>query len=61
MSVASIHLIVNTSPLIHLSEAGLLHFLREAADVVWLPETVATEIRAYGESDPTARALAAHP
>lgn len=51
-------LIVNTSPLIHLAEAGLLHLLRESATAVWVPEPVAREIRAYGESDPTARALA---
>ena len=44
---------MNTSPLIHLAEAGLLHLLRrEEDDVVWVPEPVAVEVRAYGESDP---------
>lgn len=50
-------LVVNTSPLIHLTEAKLLYLLREAAPVVWVPEPVAREIRAYGEHDPTACAL----
>ena len=51
-------LVVNASPLIHLAEADLLQLLREAAPAVWVPEPVALEIRAYGEQDPTARALA---
>lgn len=51
-------LIVNTSPLIHLSDAGLLSVLREASSSVWVPRPVATEIQAYGEDDPTAIALA---
>ena len=54
-------LVVNTSPLIHLAEANLLHLLRDAAPIIWVPEPVAREIRAYGESDPTARALAMQP
>jgi predicted nucleic acid-binding protein len=49
--------VVNTSPLIHLAEAKLLHFLADAAASVWVPEPVAREIRAYGSGDPTARAL----
>jgi len=53
-------LVVNTSPLIHLAEAGLLHLLREAAPTVWVPEPVALEIRAYGRNDPTAYALTVH-
>lgn len=53
-------LVVNTSPLIHLAEASLLHLLRETAPTVWVPEPVAREIRAYGNLDPTARALSKH-
>jgi predicted nucleic acid-binding protein len=53
-------LIVNTSPLIHLAEAGLLALLREVAASVWVPEPVAREIQAYGPDDPTAIALATH-
>ncbi len=60
MSEHPVRLVVNTSPLIHLAEASLLHLLREAAPTVWVPEPVALEIRAYGNLDPTARALAAH-
>lgn len=60
MSEHPVRLVVNTSPLIHLAEASLLHLLREAAPTVWVPEPVAREIRAYGNLDPTARALAAH-
>ena len=50
-------LVVNTSPLIHLAEAGLLGLLQEAAASIYVPEPVAREIRAYGEDDPTALAL----
>lgn len=59
MNPPDARLVVNTSPLIHLAEAKLLHLLRDAAPVVWVPEPVAREIRAYGQTDPTARALAA--
>ncbi len=52
--------VVNTSPLIHLAEAGLLHLLREAAPTMWVPEPVALEIRAYGGHDLTAYVLAVH-
>ncbi len=58
MNPPVIRLVINTSPLIHLAEANLLDLLRAAAPVVWIPEPVAREIRAYGENDPTARALA---
>jgi predicted nucleic acid-binding protein len=58
MSRAEDRLVVNTSPLIHLAEGDLLHLLRDAAPRVWVPEPVAMEIRAYGDQDPTARALA---
>jgi predicted nucleic acid-binding protein len=60
MSGQDLRLVVNTSPLIHLAEAGLLHLLQDAAPAVWVPEPVAREIRAYGIQDPTARALDAH-
>jgi predicted nucleic acid-binding protein len=60
MSPRDIRLVVNTSPLIHLAEADLLHLLQDAAPNVWVPQPVAIEIRAYGDQDPTARALAAH-
>lgn len=60
MSERLLRLVVNTSPLIHLAEASLLHLLRETAPTIWVPEPVAREIRAYGNLDPTARALAAH-
>lgn len=53
-------LIVNTSPLIHLSEAGLLSLLQESASSIWVPGPVADEIQAYGMDDPTALALATH-
>jgi len=61
MSVIPRIFIVNTSPLIHLAESGHLDLLRDAADAVWVPEPVAGEIRAYGENDPTARALVSSP
>jgi len=53
-------LVVNTSPLIHLAEAGLLGLLQEAGPSIYVPEPVAREIRAYGEDDPTSIALASH-
>lgn len=60
MSERPVRLVVNTSPLIHLAEASLLHLLRETALTVWVPEPVAREIRAYADLDSTARALVAH-
>jgi len=54
-------LVVNTSPLIHLAEAGLLDLLQAAAEEIWVPEPVAREILAYGDADPTASALASNP
>lgn len=53
-------LVVNTSPLIHLAEAGLLDLLQAAAEEIWVPEPVAREILAYGDADPTASALASN-
>lgn len=40
-------LVVNTSPLIHLAEAGLLDLLQAAAEEIWVPEPVAREILAH--------------
>ena len=60
MSEQPVRLVVNTSPLIHLAEASLLHLLRGAAPTEWVPEPVARAIRAYGNLDPTARVLSAH-
>jgi len=59
MNPPDTRLVVNTSPLIHWAEANLLYLLRDAAPVVWVPEPVAQEIRAYGEHNSTARALTA--
>ena len=47
-----VRLVVNTSPLIHLAGAGLLHLLREAAPTVWVPEPVTREIRRLWGSRP---------
>lgn len=49
--------IVNASPLIFLSQVGLLEALREPGLDVVVPEAVANEIRALGHSDPAVRAL----
>ena len=50
--------IVDSSPLIFLSKAGLLDFLRLAASEILVPKSVAEEIRRRGPEDVTARALA---
>jgi predicted nucleic acid-binding protein len=60
VSTRDLRFVVNTSHLIHLAEADLLQLLRDAASDIWVPESVAIEIRAYGHEDPTARALAAN-
>ena len=60
MNVSASCLVVNTSPLIHLAEADLLHLLQEAAPIIWIPEPAAREIQAYGPQDATARALTAN-
>lgn len=49
--------VVNASPLIFLSKAGLLHFLQLAGNRVIVPAAVAMEIRQRETSDPTVRAL----
>lgn len=53
--------VVNASPLIFLSKAGLVHFLQQAAPDILIPETVAWEIGRRGEEDITARTVANTP
>ena len=50
--------IVNASPLIFLSRAGLIDLLQLVSSEVIVPEAVAAEIEVRGENDPTAQALA---
>ncbi len=50
---------INTSPLIFLSKANLLNLLQIVSPQIIVPQAVATEIQAYGETDVTARTLAA--
>jgi predicted nucleic acid-binding protein len=50
--------VVNASPLIFLSRAGLTDLLQLVSSEVIVPEAVASEIEVRGGSDPTARALA---
>lgn len=49
--------VVNASPLIYLSKAGLMELLQLLAPSVWVPEAVAAEIQRRGRSDVTAKAL----
>lgn len=49
--------VVNASPLIFLSRAGLVELLQTTASRVVVPEAVAAEIRMRGPSDPTVRVL----
>jgi predicted nucleic acid-binding protein len=53
--------VVNASPLIFLSKAGLIHFLQQAAPDIVIPETVAWEIGRRGEKDRTAQTVANTP
>ena len=53
--------VVNASPLIFLSRAGLLDLLQLLSSEIIVPEIVATEIEVRGESDPTAQAIANTP
>ena len=50
--------VVNASPLIFLSRAGLIDLLQLASAEVIVPELVASEIEVRGNSDPTAQTLA---
>ena len=49
---------VNSSPLIILTRAGILDFLRLVEDQSLVPSAVAHEIAAYGEDDATVHAIA---
>jgi predicted nucleic acid-binding protein len=49
---------INTSPLIFLTKGGFLHLLQMISTEIIVPQAVATEIQAYGETDITAQALA---
>ncbi len=49
---------VNTSPLIFLTRANLLDFLQMLSPFIIVPQAVATEIQAYGNTDVTAQMLA---
>jgi hypothetical protein len=48
---------VNASPLIYLSRAGLLDFLKIAGNEIIVPVAVAEDIRRRGPTDPTVQAL----
>jgi len=50
--------VVNASPLIFLSKAGLIDLLRVVSPIVMVPEPVASEIGRRGPDDITARTLA---
>ena len=50
--------VVNASPLIFLSRAGLIDLLQLISAEVIVPESVATEIEVRGRHDPTAQTLA---
>lgn len=50
--------VINASPLILLTKAGLLDLLQLLSTEVLVPAAVVTEIEQYGEMDVTARALA---
>jgi predicted nucleic acid-binding protein len=50
--------VVNASPLIFLTGAGLLDLLQLLSSEIIVPEIVASEIEIRGKSDPTAQAIA---
>ncbi|BAY64696.1 hypothetical protein NIES22_47960 [Calothrix brevissima NIES-22] len=50
---------INTSPLIFLTKGGFLYLLQIVSSEIIVPQAVATEIQAYGQTDVTAMALAA--
>lgn len=49
---------VNSSPLIFLTEVGVLNFWQLVSEEVVVPTAVLTEIQEYGETDVTVRAIA---
>jgi len=51
--------IVNSSPIIFLSKAGLMDLLKLAGDEVFVPDAVVQEINQRGASDVSVRAIAA--
>lgn len=53
--------VVNASPLIFLSKAGVIHFLQQAAPDIVVPEVVALEVGRRGRNDITARTLVNNP
>jgi predicted nucleic acid-binding protein len=53
--------VINASPLIFLSRGRCLNLLQLVADSILVPESVAGEIRAKGNRDPTAQALVSTP
>lgn len=50
--------VVNASPLIFLSRAGLIDLLQQVSSEVIVPEAVSSEIQVRGKNDPTAQVLA---
>ena len=51
--------IVNSSPIIFLSKAGLMDLLKLAGDEVFVPDAVVQEINQRGANDVSVRAIAA--
>ena len=49
--------VINASPLIYLSKAGLIHLLQLLSPQIFVPDAVATEILHRGKSDITATTI----